>query len=161
MIYGIVGKDVPIQHAYAIPINKACGELGFSPLVAYAVANRETIRGERQGQWNASKVISGDGGFGLLQLTSWVPDNWQDPYTNAHWAVVRWLLPSMHHYAVNHSLSGDQLIIAIADAFNAGEGRVCKACEQGQSLDSVTTGGNYGKDVLTCYHALLSGNPPT
>lgn len=90
MMYGILGVPVPAHLVYAEEINAACGDF-FPPCLAYAVANRETIRGERGGLWRAATVVSPDGGHGLFQLTSWVPDDWADPARNAFWAVSRWL----------------------------------------------------------------------
>jgi hypothetical protein len=161
MRFAIVGEDVNTTLPYAQAINQAATELDFSPVAAYAVAWRETIRGERSGLWkDAATVVSGDGGHGLFQLTSWYPSTWQQPYWNAHWAILRWLLPSMMHYEAVHRYAGEALLQACADAFNAGQGAVCSACERGESLDSVTTGHDYGQDVVATYRRLVAGDPP-
>jgi hypothetical protein len=164
--YGISGAPIPGGLlggglAYADAITLAALELDFPPILAYAVANRETIRGQRAGLWNASSVLSPDGGRGLFQLTSWAPDQWRMPYVNAHWAVVRWLAPSLTHYAIVHRKRGDDLIAATADAFNSGAAAICALCEEGRNPDIATTGGNYGRDVTACFHALLTTGIPT
>src|SRR6266567_741831 len=102
MIFDVSGAPIPSDARYADAINLAAVELDFPPNLAYAIANRETIRGERNGKWNAATIVSFDQGHGLFQLTSWWPARWDGPKTNAHWAIVRWLQPSLHHYAVHH-----------------------------------------------------------
>jgi hypothetical protein len=161
MLHDIAGSPIPGNLLYAEAVNLACVELNFPPLFAYAVANRETIRGERNGKWIASDIVSFDGGHGLFQLTSWWPADWNNPHVNAHWAVARWLGPSLSHYALIHGYTGDRLMAAAGDAFNAGLGAVCRLCELGENPDGATTGHNYGADVVACYHALLADRTPT
>jgi hypothetical protein len=162
VIYGISGAPVQGSLLYAAEINEACGDV-FSPCLAYAVANRETIRGERGGQWNAATIVSRDGGYGLFQITYGMPGclaNWVDPLANAKYAVSAFLVPAMHYFAgAGHS--GDVLADIIADAFNAGSGRVASFLSQGLKPDSATTGGDYGNDVAGCMHALLTTGQPT
>jgi hypothetical protein len=162
MLYGIAAMPVHSDLAYAQAINDAANEVNFSPPLAYAIANRESIRGERNGKWIAAHVVSGDGGHGLFQLTSWFPAiGWDNPRINAHWAIVRWLQPSVSHYAAHHGYRGDILIDAVADAFNAGQGTICTLCDRGENPDHATTDSDYGRDVLMCYRALITDRPPT
>jgi hypothetical protein len=161
MTYGISGASVPASLLYARAINDAAVRLDFSPLLAYAVANRETIREQTAGVWNASAIVSGDGGHGLFQLTSYVPPNWQEPYVNAHWAIVRWLAPSLAHYATIHMYTGIPLMRCVADTFNAGEDAICLLCQEQKNPDLATTGGDYGADVIGCYQSLLAHGIPT
>lgn len=159
MIYGISGLPAP-SGLYATVINTACmnATTNFPPCVAYAVANRETIRGERAGLWVAKSVVSDDGGHGLFQLTSSYPPDWDDPMANTLYALANFLLPALHYFAgAGHS--GDDLIDLVADAFNAGTGRVDSYLRQGLKPDAATTGGDYGTDVLHNYRLLAQGQP--
>ena len=160
MIYGLSGRAVSSALPYATPINVACMELGFSPPLAYAIAQRETIRGQIGGLWDAATIVSTDDGHGLFQLTSSWPAKWNDPLANARYAIGGWLVPSMHHYATVHGLAGDELVKAIADSFNAGDAVVCRACREGTDPDRATSGRDYGSDVLANYKRLVAGLAP-
>lgn len=157
MIYGLAGGPIPQGLKYGAEIAAACG-IAFPPCLAYAIALRETIRGELSGQWIAATVESGDGGRGLFQLTSSWPPAWTDPAANARYAVDHFLVPSLHYFA-GTGLVGDKLADAVADAFNAGTGTVESYLTRGINPDHVTTGGDYGADVVATYHRLLAGEP--
>jgi hypothetical protein len=167
MIYGLSGRPLPPGLLYGSQIEAACEARNFPPCAAYGVANRETLRAQRSG-WlaatfagkDAATVITGDGGHGVFQLTSSFPDDWADVMANTLYALDHFLVPSMHYYAgAGHE--GDELLDLIADAFNAGSGRVNSFRVQGLTADMATTGGDYGADVLRCYHALLESGVPT
>jgi hypothetical protein len=104
-------------------------------------------------------AISGDGGHGIYQLTSFVPPQWDDPYTNAYWAIHSWLKPDMEYFNQAYGLVGDDLIRITADSFNEGRQAAINYHLQGNA-DAGTTHANYGADVLNCVHFLLAGNPP-
>lgn len=163
MRWGISGRSLPADQAlrYLEPITDACAAFNFPPCFAYAIAWRESISGEVAGTWpSAATVVSGDGGHGLFQLTSFVPTGWSDALTNAHAALQYWLVPNVNSLYDHFSLSGDQLIKAAADAFNRGYGAVQQSLKSGQDPDIGSAGGNYGSDVLAKYQRLIDGQAP-
>jgi len=160
MIYDISGRPIPSSLLYARVIESACEARNFPPCVAYAIANRETIRGERNGLWISSTVISSDGGRGLFQLTSSYPSNWEDPLENTLYAIDHFLAPALHFFA-GKGLRDTSLIDIVADAFNEGASRAESFRASGVSPDIGTTGGDYGRDVVTCYVSLLEKGVPT
>lgn len=158
MTNGISGASVPAALPYAEPVNSACGS-EFWPLLAYAIFWRETIFGETQRWWNACTVISPDGGHGLGQLTSSVCANWQDPRTNARYAVENFLIPArdfMLHK--DPALAGEALIRCIAAAYNAGPETAWNAHLEG-NVDRVTTQ-DYASAVAQYYDNLLAQGHP-
>lgn len=157
--WGISGAPIPEHLLYSVPVTSACFDKNFPPVFAYAVACRESIIGEMNGKWNAAAVVSSDNGHGLFQLTSWWPDpGWDDPATNAHYAVVDWLLPDTIRWFREYGLTGDALIKCAAASFNAGYGAASAAHERG-NVDAVTSD-NYGAGVLEIYHNLLDKGTP-
>lgn len=153
MIYLISGKPVPFELRYSREITVACGEI-FPPLVAYAVACNETIIGEINGKWDAATVVSSDSGHGLFQLTSSWPDDWEDPYANARYAINNFLVPAMRQWRENApEIMGDDLVRCIAATFNAGFGGAWRGHTKGD-VDRFTTD-NYGQRALVIYQSLL------
>lgn len=161
MRWGISGQPLPAGLRYGSEITAACTAYNFPPCFAYAIAWRESIRGEAGGKWTASTVISGDGGHGLFQLTSYVPDGWSDPLTNAEAALKYWLVPNVNGFYDRFDLRGDDLVKAAADAFNRGYGAVSADLTAGRDPDAASSGGNYGADVLAQYHKLAAGENPS
>lgn len=158
MMFGMHGGPLPPSLPYAGAISNACGQL-FPPLVAYSIACRESIIGEMNGKWTASKVVSGDGGYGLFQLTSYVPAGWDDPQQNATCAVRNWLVPDMLWWRQQiPGVDGDDLVRCIAASFNAGRGGAWRGHTQG-SVDLYTSD-NYGAGVLQIYKNLLQKGRP-
>jgi hypothetical protein len=162
MRWGISGQPISLNLGlpYVAEITAACSALNFPPCFAYAIAWRETISGERNGQWDAATVVSPDGGHGLFQLTSYVPPGWQDPLTNAEAALKYWLLPNVNSLYDHFQLQGDDLVKAAADAFNRGYGNVSASLSAGQDPDVNSAHGNYGSAVLQQYQLLVAGNAP-
>lgn len=159
MKYGLSGAQVPVDLRYAGAINSAGWSCAFSPALAYAVAWRETISGEAAGLWpTAAGVVSSDGGHGLYQLTSWVPDDWADPAKNAYYAVHDWLAVDAVRWFSEYRLVGGPLVRAIAASFNAGFNAARKAHELGD-VDLITTD-RYGDGVLKIYQQLLATGSP-
>lgn len=156
--WGVAGSDVTPSWLYAGFINRQCDRLDFPPALAYAIAVNETIAGEAAGEWNAATVQSGDGGWGLFQLTSYHPDNWQDPSTNCYYAVTDWLLPDANRWFQEFRVTGDDLIRCVAASFNAGWGNAVAAHNAG-NVDAATTD-NYASRALDHYHAIIAGNRP-
>lgn len=147
----ISGAPVPENLLYAKEVNEAAVASNFSPSLLYAVAFRETIRGEIAGFWNASKVVSSDGGYGLCQIT-WppVPENWDDPLANCHDAIIRFLIPAMNLW--QDHFQGPTLVKLIAATYNEGESRALYYHAMGD-VDAGTTD-RYGADVLNTYNRL-------
>jgi hypothetical protein len=167
MVDGLSAAPIPASLAlpYADAIGAACVKApnNFPPCLAYAIGWRETIRGRAWlatlGQTPAN-AVSPDGGHGIFQLTSWVPNGWDDPGTNAYWAVARWLAPNLAHFAAK-GLTGESLVKATAAAFNAGVDAVEHQLANGLQIDHCTTHQNYGFDVWTIYQTLLAGGTPS
>lgn len=156
--YGLSGAPVPATLAYADSINKAGAAANFSPRFMYAIAWRETIRVQMSG-WliatygagiTAANCISGDGGHGVFQLTSYVPPNWDDPFANALCAAQKFFLGGddpIIPFWVAKGMTGNDLIRCAAAAFNGGNG----LAEEGHAIgnvDAYTTDHNYAADVL-------------
>jgi soluble lytic murein transglycosylase-like protein len=84
-------------------------------------------------------------GRGLMQVDdrwhSWVneSEDWKDPEANIRYAVTNVLAPAIGMF--NDVKTG-------LAAYNAGPGAVRKALKRGADPDSVTTGKDYGADVL-------------
>ena len=159
MKWGLSGANVPNVLRYSDAVNEAAWTVGFSPVLAYAVAWHESISGEVDGLWPcAAKVVSGDGGHGLFQLTSWVPEDWADPFRNAYYAVADWLNLDATRWFREYALTGDALVRCTAASFNAGFGRALKAHELGD-VDAVTAN-RYGDAVLKIYTQLVNTGAP-
>ena len=99
-------------------------------------------------------------GVGLCQITAGV--DWSNPSTpvypgfgllldidvNLRVAAVAFLDPLLKQFAGNH--------LAAFAAYNAGAGAVQNALRAGRSPDSVTTGGNYGSDVMATWLSFVA-----
>lgn len=160
MRWGISGQPLPAGLLYGAEISAACAAYNFPVCFAYAIAWRESIRGESNGKWNAATVVSSDGGHGVFQLTSYVPTGWSDPLTNAEAALAYWLVPNVNSFYDRFDLRGDALVKAAADAFNRGYGAVSADLSAGRDPDAGSTGKNYGADVLAQYRRLIAGQNP-
>jgi len=158
MIYGISGSPIPAHLPYAAPIQAACQDANFPPCLAYAVAWRETVRGEKNGSWNAVTVVSGDGGRGLFQLTSSYPSDWENLNGNIAYALAHFLVPSLHFFA-GTGLRGDDLLRCVAGSFNEGEGQALLDHWAG-NVDLGTTGHDYAQSVQSNFHRLIAGQDP-
>jgi hypothetical protein len=159
MKFGIAAGPIDTGLPYGLEIQHRCDHYGFSSPLAYAIAQRETIRGQIAGQWDARTIVSGDGGHGLYQLTSsWPNPGWDDIDTNIDWALVHYLIPAMTTFA-NEGLQGENLVRIIAAAFNEGIGAAWTYHKQG-NVDLGTTGHDYASDVLAQYLRIVNGQRP-
>ena len=170
MRWSISGDPVPDHLPYADGINRAFMEANFSPMFGYAVATEESIRGQIIGLWpDAATVVSPDGGYGCFQCTPStsgfaLPENWQDPYVAAQFAIAHWFNTSSQGgfpFWVNepYNLTGDDLIRCVAASYNAGR----QGAIDGHSIGNVdlnTENGNYATRVLSNYHKLAQGKAP-
>jgi len=169
MRWGITsGSLLSATLPYIGAIETACDRLDFPYSLAYAIAWRESIHGEVAGLWpSAAAVVSPDGGHGLFQLTSWVPDTWATPQMNAFYAIQDWLEADAVHYFRTYDLTGEKLVVAVAVAFNAGRlsliGRLLQAAhsadEGAHALDRYTTD-NYATAILALYRNLVKTGKP-
>ena len=159
MRWGVSGQPLDANLPYASVIGTACTQLDFPPCFAYAIGWVETISGEVAGLWpSAARVISGDGGHGLFQLTSWVPDNWDDPAVNTGYAIRDWLLPDVQYWNRQRAQVGDALVKCVAASFNGGLGGAQRGFDEGD-VNKYTTNG-YGSRVVAAYHRLVAGHRP-
>jgi len=158
MQFGIEAGIIPSHLPYSSPIQEACQAADLSPALAYGIAFRESIRGELAGLWTAATVVSGDGGYGLFQLTSSYPKNWDQPRANADWALSQFIKPALTFFSAQ-GLTGEALIRCIAAAFNAGLETAWEAHNNG-NVDACTTGCDYAADVFAIYSAIIAGRTP-
>ena len=158
MRWGVSGALIPAGLPYQDIIRNACLPVDFPPCFAYAIAVNETIAGQVRGAWNAASVISGDGGHGLFQLTSWVPPDWEDPSRNAFYAVRDWLLPDAIRAFQELRVTGGDLVRVVAASFNAGWGNMMAGHRLGD-VDTYTSD-HYAARVLANYERLIAGQSP-
>ena len=170
MQFGLAAGPLPSGLLYAAPIQAACIAANFSPVAAYCVAMRETIRGQIEGQWNALTIVAEDNGKGLFQVTQedwwteemiaeWTAIDFTDPHANAAYALKWFLVPALQFWAGQIGLTGDALLKCVADEFNAGRNAVIKAHALGNA-DAATTEHDYGSDIVANYHRIEAGLAP-
>ena len=150
---GISGAPLPQGFPYASIIAQVCGET-FFPCLVGAIKMNETGLGYGP---TTENDISGDGGHGIMQLTSSFPADWQDPATNIHYAVSTFLVPAYDNWtSPPYSLQGDSLVRAIAASYNAGFGNAVRWHNEYGDVDHGTTN-RYGDRALAHYKNLLDG----
>lgn len=157
MKYGIVGSPVPEHYKYSDEVNRAVLVRDISPLFAYSIFWRESIRGEVVlGIWDAATVVSADGGHGLGQITppNTIPPAWRDPFTNAVCSLE--LLNEAIEFWVLRGLWAESLIKVASAEYNAGRRAAARGHEEGDA-DEYTTGKDYGSYVVLCYTKLVNG----
>lgn len=169
MMYGISGAPVPISLPYAATVEAACGEV-CPPCFMYAIAYRESIRGELAGEWpSAADVQADDGGLGLCQITpeewwpqemrsAWASLTWQSPLLNTKFAIRYFVLPAMAYWHAQ-GFDGDNLAKLVACEYNAGRSNTILGHEEGNA-DKYTTGGDYGSFVVRVMNSLLLDGKP-
>lgn len=147
MINGISGNLLPTGFPYKAIIENLCGSK-VPPCLVGAIKLNETGTGSGP---VTEQDISGDGGRGIMQLTSSYPKNWQDPTANISYAVSHFIIPAMNEW--KDELQGDNLVRAIAATYNAGLGNAQAGHKIGD-IDAYTTN-RYGERCLQRYQALL------
>lgn len=155
MLYGISGREVRNDMKYAGNINPACAEFNFPPMVAYAIAWRESISMEGK-LWPDARKVDLNGGHGLFQLDSSFPDNWEDADVNTNYALKHFLVPALTHWHGLERASGNGLIRLVAATFNAGLSAATLAHLQGD-VDLSTAHHDYASTVLRTYLYLTVG----
>lgn len=178
MIYGLSGAPLradgdgnPLPLAGAI--NGACMRPArpFSPALLYAIYWQEMGRGHgRDPDGGASRLQDGadpdtglmpDGtnaGRGAFQLTSSWPDNWQDPFVSACYAIDVFLSPAIAYWHGLEGYSGNDLVLLVAATYNEGLGAARDRHAAGD-VDAGTTD-HYGHSVLAYYLNIVSHGMP-
>lgn len=133
------GANIPAPYKQYLPqVQAAAKKYNLDPALLFAVMSRET----------GGRNIKGDGGHGrgLMQIDdrSWGPwlashNGGMDPASN--------IMKGAEILRANLDTFKGNTKAALA-AYNAGPGNVQKALRNGRDPDSVTTGHNYGSDVL-------------
>jgi hypothetical protein len=170
MRWDISGGPLPPGLPYADAITTAFEEANLSPMFGYAIAAEESIKLEVAGEIpSAASVIGGSGGYGLFQGTPAasgiaLPENWQDPLTNARYAVQYWFNdPDQGGFpfwvAPPYNELGTNLIRCVAASYNAGRQGAIDGHDRG-NVDMNTYGGNYAARVLANYLRLCAGQAP-
>lgn len=149
---GISGAALPAGFPYKPIIEKVCFENDCSPCLVAAIKMNET------GLDDPPDIVSGDGGHGLMQLTSSYPSNWADPYANFQYAVQNYITPAWAFW-VGEGLQGGDLVRAIAAEYNAGRGGAEEGHAEGD-IGKYTTD-HYDQRCLSNYLALIGGTIPS
>jgi hypothetical protein len=168
MQYGIQGGPLLASFPYCREITQAADECGVSPLLLGAIAWRETLGSTAWLQLTygqpPNSVVSHDGGHGIFQLTSPVPDNWSDPYANAKYACTEHIIPSIKLWTgIPYKYTGTELVRCVAASFNAGDAQAQEWHEEYGDVDAYTTradGIPYGIGVLNNYLRLCKNLLP-
>jgi hypothetical protein len=144
---------------------------GFSPELMYAIAWRESIRGQIEGLWPlANAVVATDNGCGLCQVTpadwwtsdlhaAWNAIDWRNPYANTKFAIEYFALPAEEYWSRYQQMQGVDLARCIAAEYNCGRGLALDGHKSG-NVDLHTTGGDYAADVALNYTRLVNKIKP-
>ena len=137
--------------------NAAANSQQVDPCMLAAIVHRES-GGQNVLQYG---MQPGPGcGVGLCQITAGV--DWSNLSTpvypgfgllldvdvNLRVAAIAFLDPLLKQFSGNH--------LAAFAAYNAGAGAVQNALQAGRSPDTVTTGGNYGSDVMSTWLSFVA-----
>jgi len=147
---GISGAPLPSGFPYAAIIAARCIPDSFFPCLVGAIKMNETGLGHGP---DTETIVSGDGGRGIMQLTSSYPSNWTNGAVNIGYAIDHFLIPA--YQAWRGELQGPDLIRAIAATYNAGLGNAQAGHREGD-VDKYTTN-RYGARALAHYQNLLKG----
>jgi hypothetical protein len=134
--------------AYSSSLQKASQATGVPTNILAAIGDRESLWGAVLSPKGPTGTGDSGNGLGLMQLDqryNFIP-NWQDPDANVLRGaqVYQAAFTQLQNAGVDSSI----LARAAADAYNAGVTGVLSAIQAGQDPDSVSTGGNYGTDVM-------------
>lgn len=141
--------NLPAQYRRLMPeIERAAERHHVSPAMIMAIMDRETGDPRRIGFGGRNPEITNGNDFGLMQINRsahpgfFANHDWRDPAANIDYGASV-LRDNLRHYDGN--------LERAAAAYNAGPGNVDRALAGGRSADSVTTGGDYGSDVVRRY----------
>jgi len=140
--------------AYSAAITAASQATGVSTAIIAGLGDRETLWGLSSDLSQPGPAGTGDGGHGrgLMQIddrtwSSWISaTDWTDPGQNVLKGAQ--IYAAGYNQLQNAGVDPSILARAAADAYNAGPGTVLAAIQAGADPDSVSTGGNYGADVM-------------
>jgi soluble lytic murein transglycosylase-like protein len=134
---------------YADIVRQVAREQGRDPLLLAALVDRED-------PWWDPNIVSGDGGYGLGQITSdlaWISSaDWSDPYTNLTKAAQ---MLGVELDFFNGKFPDDPTLAtqyALA-AYNRGRTKVWASAQRGEPPDTGTTD-NYATGVWSIYNRL-------
>jgi soluble lytic murein transglycosylase-like protein len=147
---GVSGAPVPVDFPYSGIINTLGLQYDYPPCLIAAIKFNET------GLGHDPTVVSGDGGHGLMQLTSSYPSDWANPTANFTYAIEHFLIPAWSDWVDTEE--GDNLVRCVAATYNAGYGNAWAGHVEG-SVDKYTTN-NYGARALEAYTTLVGGGIP-
>ena len=152
---------------YADFFVRAGREKGVSPFILAALMHRESNYGKGC-KLPACRGYAGDD-YGLMQINQRAHPAFFAKQVNGRpayedpWSVIQYGAGVFGSYKKMLAgwfpqMTDLEILRATASSYNAGPGNVRKALNKGKSPDSVTTGGDYGKDVLAKATALLTGS---
>lgn len=146
----------PIAKPFASFFVAVGREIGVSPYILAGIMSRESGFGAACPNLPKCRG-SGGNDYGLMQINTIHKAffaskvNGRPAYEDPE-ASIRYGAKVYREYfdylRGKSNLTGTDLYAATAAAYNAGPGNVMKALRRGRSYDSVTTGKDYGRDVL-------------
>lgn len=139
------------SRGYQTLIVEAAEDFDIQPSVIGGVGSRESLWGIILSPPGPAGTGDGGHGRGLMQIDDGAHDfartgNWKDPRSNIRYGCD--LLADNRAVLKREGLTGRQLLKATLASYNAGLGAVLRALDREIDVDSVTTGDDYGKDVL-------------
>ncbi|HEX3549849.1 MAG TPA: hypothetical protein VHT53_05705 [Candidatus Elarobacter sp.] len=166
MLFDVSGAGLPGGLTYGPEIEAAAVAANFPPCWLYAHGWQETIKVAgwigTMGKTPAT-FISDDGGHGIFQLTASYPNDWQDPKSNAAYAIQHFLVPAAQYWNSTYGATGDTLIRCVAAEFNGGRGGAEAGHAEGDvgKFTTHTDGVSYSDLVLKYFHQLAAGQAPS
>jgi hypothetical protein len=148
----IISQFNEIQsRGYETLVMEAAEDFDIQPSVIGGVGSRESLWGLILNPRGPAGTGDGGHGRGLMQIDDGAHEfartgNWQNPKANIRYGCD--LLADNRAVLKREGLTGRQLLKATLASYNAGLGAVLRALDRGINVDSVTTGDDYGKDVL-------------
>jgi hypothetical protein len=162
-------NDSAISQDLAEIMNPRYSSSSYKPMIEELALRYDWLQpsviaaiGSRESAWGLllsprGPTGTGDGGFGrgIMQIDSqFHPEfigtgKWTNPRENLTYAIEKVLVPYYNTLNTQTNLEGMELLRATLASYNAGPGAVLNAYRSGRDVDSVTTGDNYGRDVLS------------
>jgi peptidoglycan hydrolase-like protein with peptidoglycan-binding domain len=164
-------QQLAAANKYRAFIESAAAQFGFQPCVIAGIGSRESgwglalkpvgptgtgdfARRRAKPPLRSGPLPPDGGGFGrgLMQIDFDAHEfaqtgNWRDPQANIRQGC-QILAQIMTFLKKRTNLQGRELLRASLAAYNAGPGKVLKAIQANQDVDSVTAHGSYAKDTL-------------
>jgi len=136
---------------YEAIIGDASQEFNLQSSIIAGVGSRESLWGIILNPPGPGGVGDGGHGKGLMQIDDGAHEfartgNWQDPRANVFFGCG--ILADQREALKREGLTGRTLLRFTLASYNAGLGAVLRALDRGIDPDDVTTGGDYGRDVL-------------